>query len=145
MPTTTAVLVKQFITLEQKRRKKEDDLEEIKKELASLEQDLLLRFERAGTQKMTVNGHTVFIHRQLWAKAKGEPWLTVQALKDADLGELVEEKFNTHRLSAYVREQVGQAPPGSVLGVDDIIALLPKPLQGTVAVSEKFSLRSKKG
>lgn len=154
MAETTANLVKKFIKLDQARRKHEDAVKSSKTEIAALEAELLKRFEQSQTQRMNVAGVTVYVQSQLWASAAGGDKLAASsALKEAGLGDMVEETFNTQRLSAYVREQRDEIQERLskekgekvVLTPEELLAHLPEPLRMTLAVSEVYHIKSRKG
>ena len=150
MAATTADLVRRFIILDRTRKQCEAEAEGMKTALADLERELLPRFESAGLQRMTVDGVTVYIHHQLWAKAlDGNMATAVAALKTCNLGAMVEEKFNSQTLSAYVREQAKafaeQYEHGAPLAPHEILARLPKPLAQAIDLTEKVNIRTRKG
>jgi len=143
MAATTADLVRQFVELNDEIKLQEDENETRKTKRMLLEEELLRRFENAEVNTMGVLGKTVYIHRQLWSKNMGDSSETVIALKESGLNDLVEEKFNSNRLSAYIREVAKEhtvlsgIPPSCT----EIRELLPKPLQAVIDVTERISLR----
>jgi len=147
MAATTADLVNRFIELDEQRKAKEGEIDAIKEELAALEPQIMERFENAGMQSMkSKQGTTLYIRRELWAgAAEGSENVLLHTLKVIGLGDMVKEKVNTQTLSAYVREQEKEHFNGSVRKPDEIISILPAPLQAAVALTEKFSLRTRKG
>lgn len=146
MPATTADLVNLFIELDQKRKSHEGAIDAIKEELARLETELMQRFENAGIQSMkSTSGYQVYVRRDLWAGAiDGQDALLVESLKLAGLGDMVKEKCNTQTLSAYVRE-IEKANFTTPQKPDLLIKALPAPMQAAVSVTEKYSLRTRKG
>ena len=126
--------LKRFVALEERRRQLETEVDSIKAEAAELEQRLLPQFEQSGTERIAIDGRTVYVERKLWAKAKdGDKVGVCKALKRCRLGDYVEETFNTNSLSAYVRE------------LDRESKLLPPTLATVLDVSEVFKLRTRKG
>lgn len=147
MAATTAQLVNEFIELDLARKAKEDEVEKQKERLAELQAELLTRFENAGMQSMRSKefGVTIYVRREIWASpAEGNETLLMERLKSLGLGDMVKEKVNTQTLSAYVREleETQLARQGSA---DEVLKILPEPLQSTIKLSERFSLRTKKG
>lgn len=146
MAATTADLVNSFLDLDQRIRAKEGELDKLKEARADLEAILLDRFEHAGMQSMkAIDGTVVYVRRDLWASAEtGQEARLHDRLKQMGLGDMVREKVNTQTLSAYIREceAAGLGRQGTV---DEILQLLPPDLRGTVRLSERFSLRTKKG
>ena len=139
-----------------------------------LEEQRLLMFEHLGINNFNVDGRTVYLHREWWAKAKDPEnvAITVAALKACeDTDPFVKEGFNTQSLSAYFRErriardeaiaQVAEkcAEAGIAFEEDgeslllysrrfhiDVPSLFPTAsLAATVDFSEKTSVRSRKG
>lgn len=124
---------RRYVELTKRKRQAEDDLDEVKKELARLEGQLLEDFEHAGVDSMRIDGHTVYPHRQLFANARdGDKERAVEALRACGLHDYVKEQFNTQSLSAYVRE------------LDELEEPLPQPLADALDVYEKFTLRVRK-
>jgi len=124
--------LKRFVALEQRRRQLEAEVDQIKAEAAELEQRLLPQFEQSGMERVLIDGLTVYIERKLWAKARdGDKPAVCSALKRCNLGDYVEETFNTNSLSAYVRE------------LDREGRHLPPTLASVLDVSEVFKLRTR--
>lgn len=87
---------------------------------APLETEIMAMLEQLGTNNFNIDGRTVYLHREFWAKVKefapvGEDassWRAVmaeralQALKaNEETRPFVKESFNTQTLSAYFRER----------------------------------------
>lgn len=148
MAATTADLVNRFIELEEMRKSREGEIDEIKKEVAELEPQIMERFENAGMQSMkSKQGTVIYVRRDLWAGAKeGADVLLLEALKSVGLGDMVKEKVNTQTLSAYIREQEKEQFGANVAAKpEEIIGVLPEGLREAVNITEKFSLRTRKG
>ena len=146
MAITTADLVQKFLTLNEQKKSAEENLDELKSKLKVLETELLDRFERASIDRMGSNGHTLYIHRQLWAKNEVDAPYTVLALKAAGLDDLVEEKSNSQRVSAYVREIAKEHEINGIpLTPEQIRTFLPESLQPALSVTENITLRVRKG
>lgn len=123
-----------FTELETLRRKLQEELRAVEAESQAIETELMAEFERSGIQNMKVNGLTVYLHRQVWANARnGDYEGACTALLEAGLPELVERRFNTNRLSAWVRERTKEGEE------------LPETLKQSLEISERFSLRTRKG
>jgi hypothetical protein len=127
-----SVKLRHYVELEKERRDHESRLNSIKESIAQIEDDLLKDFEKDGISKATVDGLTIYIHRQLWASAKdGNYEQACEALRKCGMGEYVQERFNTNSLSAFVRESERNQES------------LPKDLADAITVAEKFSLRTR--
>jgi len=125
--------LKRFVALEERRHQLEAEVDTIKAEAAELESRLLPQFEQSGTERIAIDGRTVYVERKLWAKAKdGDKTAVCKALKRAHLGDYVEETFNSNSLSAYVRELDREERP------------LPPSLREVLEVSEVFKLRTRR-
>lgn len=124
----------EFIALCDAIESTETTLKALKAERDDAEQKLRASFEEAGIANVkTADGRTVYVHRQLWARAKGGDKMAVtDALQAAGLNEFVTQTFNTNQVSAFVREQ-------DKLGVD-----LPAELDAVLDVAEVFSVRVRK-
>lgn len=150
MSAPTKTLVTRFIKLDQQIKKKEGEVEKLKEERTALEAELLPRFEQAGLASMhTISGVTVYIRRDLWASAvdKNTEALHAAIKSVPEIKQLVQEKVNAQTFSAYVREcarlQYGDDLDGK--SVEEIIKTLPEILQRVTHVTDKYSLRTRKG
>lgn len=108
-------------------------LKAAKEVLENRERAMLALFEE-GAQNIKIDGVTVYLHRQLWARpvATSKEQLA-EELKASDLAGFVHENINTQQLSAWVREleATGQEVPARI--------------QPLLEVTEQFSVRSRKG
>ena len=89
-------------------KKLEDKAKELKEKALMMEDGLIEHMLSEGIDKISIRdpkypGLTLFIRNEIWEghTTKEE---AIQALKDAGLGSMVEEGFNSQRLSAYLRE-----------------------------------------
>ena len=133
----TAAVIK-YAKLTAKKRELQSMLKEIDQLLTSYREALLAQFGEDGIQslKVDVDGKktSVFVRKTIWANAvDGDVPRAVKALKLAGLGHLVEEKFNTHTLSAWLREQI------------DMQNEIPPQLEGAIKITEKYDLGVVKG
>lgn len=146
MAATTADLVNEFIELDEQRKGKEGEVEKIKERMAELEPEIMKRFENAGMQSMkSKQGSTIYIRREIWASAaEGAEVLLLEVLKTIGLGDMVKEKCNTSTLSAYVREIEKDSFNGTAARPEELIKVLPAPLQAAISLAERFSLRTRR-
>ena len=80
---------REMIELQGRRRDLREALKDVEAEIAVVEQRLLDEFSRSGLQKLTMDGHTLYLHRQAWARPRdGETLRAIDALVQA--GVLVE-------------------------------------------------------
>ena len=129
--------IKRWNELKDRKATLEDELDEVKAQLAELDSQIQESFIEEGVQNIKVDGHTVFLYRQIWAK-KADPEMSTQEICDAlgaaGLGDFVKEGYNTQTLSAWLREQ--EQPDGSFD--------LPLELQGIIEAAPKFEIRRRK-
>lgn len=127
-----------------KRDRLETDLADVKKDIGKLQDSLIEaieedRYPNGGK----VGGRTLYIKRTLWAgvvKGHEKPEVC-DALRAADLGDYVTETFNTHSLSAYVRDVAREKKTSEIdLSPEEIMQHLPEELHGLVKVTEKVEL-----
>jgi len=111
------------------------------KERADIEARLITAYIATGTQRINRNGRTVFLRSQLWAGvAEGREYGDlVAALKIANLGGLVSEKFDSSTLSAHFREQL--AEDDSPERREALVAAF----NGALKFTDLISIRSVKG
>lgn len=147
MAATTADLVNEFIELDELRKTKEREAEKIKERMTELESQIMDRFENAGMQSMkSKSGVVLYIRRQLFAgAAEGATVLLTESLKLAGLGDLVKEAVNSQRLSSWVTEFEAEHFNGAKVRPDDLVQAMPAELRESLKVTEKYSLRTKKG
>jgi len=128
--------LRQYIRLTTERRALKDKDDELKTLIAAVEEQLLSQFQQDGVQRMTCDGHTVHLRRELWASAGGDTPGLVAALKAAGLGDLCTETVQAQRLSAWVRE----FDPQKCLAPEAIVNQLPEEVRPAITVSEVFKL-----
>jgi hypothetical protein len=127
------------------KRRAQDELAQAEALCKVLEPQAMERMQDAGISKVTANGITLYIHRQLWARpAAGEGEDTdaaysraCAALRKAGLESYVSERFNVHSLSALFRERARDQHWNTP---ED---LLEPELRGTIAVTEDYQVRSR--
>lgn len=112
--------VKHYLELTERRRELEDRLAAVKAEAAEVERDVLDGFAADGIDRMTVDGRTVYLHSQIWAsRPEGvETEDVVAALHSAGLGHMVNERYSSQTISAYLRdlEREGEELPPALVG-----------------------------
>ena len=115
------------------KRNKKAEIDALDAEINQLQEEILATMSEEGLSSMRVDieegRFTIFPRRELWAGAMdGDYERACHALKVAGLGDLVEEKFNTNRLSSVVREMDAAGVP------------MPESFAGAIKVSEVFKL-----
>lgn len=139
-------LFAQLAKLIHERRRLDAELDSIKRQCGEFEEIALERMMESGIQNVKVDGLTLYIHRQLWAKCAvedGEDSTTAydracNALVEAGLPEFVQRRFNVQSLSALFRERAKQQDWETP---ED---LLEDELRGVINVAEIYGLKSRK-
>ena len=107
--------------------------DEVKKEIAQLERNLIDNMIECGVPQISVgNGKAIKVAEMVYAKIRDEMQVP-NALRAAGLHELIEEKANTRRISAYVRECVNTDTS------------LPASFDGVIEANPTWSLKIVKG
>jgi len=126
-------LLTQFCDLETQKRALEVRLAQVKERQEALEAPILEHFSANGIQNVQVNGFTLYIHRQWWARPRdGDQAAACAALRAVELHDLVRETCNAAQVSAYVRELKRQKLE------------VPEPVEAAFVITEAFSLRAQK-
>mgnify|MGYP003433410470 FL=1 len=98
-----------------------------------MEKDALDWMVANGMQSAKVDGMTLYVNRQLWAHpVDGDYPSACEALRQAHLGDLVQERFNVQTLSSWVRERDKDGEP------------LPAAFAGRIEVAEVFRLGARR-
>ncbi len=128
--------LQRFVELSNKKKDMDDNVEEIKAEMAMLECDLLDQMGDSGISQLKCDGVTVYIHSQLWASPIDKP-AVCQALIDEGYEELVstDPNVNSSKLSSFIRE---------FPRTDDGLPELPDYLNGIVKVTDKVQLKTRR-
>lgn len=121
-------LAGQMVEIDAEIKEAEALVASIKARRQVVEEQLLEQFAETGTSSVRVNGRTVSMRRDLYSKVL-DPERLNDALRLAGFGDLIEEKVNSMRLSALVRE------------FDRGDVECPAELAEVVTASEKFSIR----
>lgn len=137
MSTTTGTALDEFVELTMRKRDLERQLRAVKEQIEPLAAQLLDEFSSEGVsgKRHEGTGRMVSISRKVWARAAdGDKPAACEALKDAGLGDYVQEGFNTNSLSAYFREQWDQYVAQHGTGTDPAV-VLPQPLRGRIELT----------
>lgn len=123
--TSIEAKVEQFISTAEEERDLKAKLDAIKAERIALEAAILDEWGNTGITGLRVKGVTLYPQRQVYASAD------LDVIEASGLTELI--GVNSQRLSAYVRECEANGTP------------LPQPLADAIRLTEKISLRTRKG
>jgi hypothetical protein len=125
--------LKKFAGLTAQKRNAKKVLESLDAEITQLQEEILDEMCREGISQARVDTDdgrfTLYPTKQLWAKAhEGNYDLACKFLKKIGLGDLVEKRFNTNRLSAVIREWDAQETP------------LPKGIEKYIDIAETYKI-----
>lgn len=99
-------LLRQFIALSMELRETEATAADLKERVAGLKEQLIDQFVNSGTDRITVDGMTVYTSVTTWASIPDpnkEAAYRFMA-RNPELRDLVKKTVNSQQLSAYVRE-----------------------------------------
>lgn len=137
------VILKEFVELSGKIKKMAAELKELERQKRSLEEPISEMLVEAGVTNIKIDGHTIYLHTQIWASATDIITMTgevvgkdyersVNALKDAGYADMVETRFNTQRVSAMIRELVRNGEE------------IPEVLEDNLKITEKVQPRARR-
>lgn len=106
MALTGINAVKKYAGLFREKREIEQRLKALEPGMKELEGVVIDYFQKHGVDRQAIDGTTVYLRRELWAGREEaiENDAACAALVAAGLPDYVEPRFNTMKLSAYVRE-----------------------------------------
>lgn len=117
-------------------RAREKEVKALKKQARGMMEDLLPEFKESGTQRINIAGSTVYLDRKVWASAGGDMTSLVDAMKAADMEDMVGETVNGSTLSSWVRE----FDPDKLKTESEIVDALPEEVREAIEVSIVFKL-----
>lgn len=142
--------LKEFVALENEKHELEDLLKAKKQRLDELEEALIPQFLADGLEATSLDGRTIAIKRDIFASPRdGDKQAVVTGFKEADLGQYVQEAFNSASVSKWVREIAHDVEKDcneqeTLYDEAAIEAALPAPLDKALKVSFVFKLTSRK-
>jgi hypothetical protein len=96
--------VKKIVSVKSQMEELETQLKALKQEFDVLEPQVIDYMTQEGLQRITIDDRTVYVNRQLWASVKKANPLALEVLRKNGLEDFIEEKVNSQRISAFVRE-----------------------------------------
>jgi hypothetical protein len=118
------------------------ELKDVTDELSRLQPLVAGYFSQRDLPKITIGDTTLFIRRQLWARAKKD--MTPQAcaaMRATGFDHFVHDTFNVSSFSAHVRElerdNIDRITSGEI---PDVSAVLPAPLAATLNITTDVTL-----
>ena len=98
--------LKRFVELKNKVKEFEAVTDTLKDELKTLEAAIIEDFATTGIDKITINGQTIFIQKQIWAKVEDKQ-KAIDMLKASEYyNHYVYETYNVQQISAVIREYI---------------------------------------
>ena len=116
-------LVKQFAELKRQEADLRGQLETVEKARKLLEQQVIDAYAEAGVQKLTVDGATVYLRRDVYPSyPQGKDAAVAILQANPETAPLVQQTFNHQQLCALLREREGNYPPewAGVLEIADV-------------------------
>jgi len=106
----TISLARRFVDLTQGKKALAAKLKEANKQLSELEQQLFGEMEEQGVQRISCDGHTLYLQRKLYARAKpDQKQAAILALQEMGLVHCV--GVQSQGVSALFREEDGKNLP----------------------------------
>ena len=136
---TTDEAVDEFIRLTAAKKEMEAALRPVNEQLAALNGMIVSAFRSNGTAKITRNGMTVYLNRDVSVKSIEGTDATVEALRKARLGELI--SVNHMRMKAWIKERLYNASTDT-WEIDK--RKLPPTLQPLIDLEEMVTARCRK-
>ncbi len=104
--------IQQFVALTKEKRKLEDRVKEINKEIASLEESVLKYFQEQNLDKVRLEGMTVSLKSEIWARKSPDCPIeeAIKALEEVHLDSYTKPSINYQGLSAYFRDDETRYP-----------------------------------
>jgi len=143
MQDETLEKAKQIVELDRVISELQDEVDGLKEDRQELAEEVMEVFQERGINKLTINSQTLYLHSQYWAGYKNDKTSAVEALKEAGLSEYIKETYNTHSLSAYIRDLIREYENEQGEPLLDAEEVLPPALREEVKVTEKISLRNR--
>ena len=98
--------LKRFVELKNKVKEFEAVTDTLKDELKILEAAIIEDFATTGIDKITINGQTIFIQKQIWAKVEDKQ-KAIDMLKASEYyNHYIYETYDVQQISAVIREYI---------------------------------------
>ena len=141
--------LKEFVSLEKRKKELDSELKAIAARLDDLEQALVPQFLTDGVNSLKINGRVVYLAEDIYASPVNDRAEVIAALKKSELGQYVSENYNAQSLKAFIREVAGEArlrceQEQCLFSEEEVRRSLPTPLGDTLKISFVHSLRSRK-
>jgi len=121
--------LKRFVELKNKLKDFEAITDTLKDEVKVLEAAIVEDFATAGIDKITINGQTIFIQKQIWAKVEDKQ-KAIDMLKASEYyNHYIYETYDVQQISAVIREYIKNG--------DEI----PPEFKDVIGYSETFNIK----
>lgn len=110
----------EYISLNETKKIKEKELEEIKKQIADKERLLVENLVNNNMNKLTIGNRTVYINQTTWAKISDKEE-AIKILEQEGYGDYIKPTYNSQQVSRLLRdfEENEQPIPSSFKGIID--------------------------
>ena len=110
----------EYISLNETKKIKEKELEEIKKQIADKERLLVENLVNNNMSKLTIGNRTVYINQTTWAKISDKEE-AIKILEQEGYGDYIKPTYNSQQVSRLLRdfEENEQPIPSSFKGIID--------------------------
>lgn len=149
-------VLKQYADLEQKEKELKEELDHVSKLKQELQAEVQQVFLDEEISKFTVRVYsssgnpvdrTLHLNRTLWASYQNDngnkqaaKQKLIESMKDSEFDYLVQENFDTKKLSAAIRE----FDPDGTKRPEEIIEELPDQIKPYIKITEKIDVKSRK-
>jgi len=123
--------LKKFVELEKRKIELETEINKVKGEILLLEPHIIDNLATEGIKNITVDGRTIFTKENFFAVVSSKEE-AIEALRKAGYGDMINEGYNTNKLSALIREMKNENQE------------LPEAFENRIKIGSKFVLRSNK-
>ena len=110
----------EYISLNETKKIKEQEIEEIKKQIADKERLLVENLVNNNMSKLTIGNRTVYINQTTWAEISDKEE-AIKILEQEGYGDYIKPTYNSQQVSRLLRdfEKNEQPIPSSFKGIID--------------------------
>jgi hypothetical protein len=140
-------LVREWMALDERKRKLKAELEEVEELIAQKIDGVTDEFINSGVNKIRLDGRTVYVACDRWPKVISDKAALMAAMKEIGLGDFVKEDFNQQSMRGVINEWVNTRMAELTeeeRAVFDVNSAIPEALRETLGISEKYSIKSRK-
>jgi LPS O-antigen subunit length determinant protein (WzzB/FepE family) len=99
--------IEKYAKLTARKRALDNELTQVKAQMAELQESVLSYFQSHGMERTTVGGETLYIRRELWVSYQedADREAAIGHLHALGMEEMAPHRLNTQRISAWARER----------------------------------------